>query len=263
MDPKQGQLELSDESPEQDPEALNPETAALEGEGETPPEEPPPPLEPSRADRLEAQLAEEREARIRLEERLRAQEAQRAPQQPPPKIFTRSELRSAVDNGTISEDQMEEIWAKQQRDEIKREMEQDLEKRDRQRETERFIADETAKYIASYPDLRNTQSDTWRRVKQEYDFLVRTGDPDNKATELKALRAALGNAERIQERTANRRETPTETSGSQAPGSGDRPVDIWNRVPKKYRPWYKQQVAEGRKTLEDVKKDIPYMDTTQ
>jgi len=222
--------------------------------------EPEPELKPGPD--LSAQLAQEREARIRLEERLAAREREQAPPPPkeePAKVFTRAQLRAAVNEGTIDEDQMEEIWSNQQRDQILRDAEKLLVERERKHTTESVVETETSKYIAAYPDLKEIGSVNWKRVKAEYDFLRKLGDPDNPVTELKALRAALGsNPDRIPERTASRRETTGETSGASGGGS-DRPVDIWNQVPPKYKAHYKRMVDEGQMDLEQVKKELPYM----
>jgi hypothetical protein len=156
---------------------------------------------------------------------------------------------------------MEDIWATQQREQNRRDTEKLLAERDRVRETTNIVDTEMAKYVAAYPGVKKVNSPEWEKVKKEYDFLIQIGDTDSKATELKALRAAFGsNTERLPERTASHRETAGDSSGSQGAGSGDRPVDIWNRVPKKYRAYYKDQVANGFKTLADVKADIPYME---
>jgi hypothetical protein len=225
-------------------------------------QEPTPDPDPSQVERLEAQYTEERENRIRLEERLKARDEQRvetAPE-PPKKVYSRQELRAAVNEGTIDDDQLEEIWAKQNRELHQKDTADLIETRDRKRDTESFVETETDKYLVAHPDVRKVNTPDWQRVKDEYDFFTKMGDPNSKDTELKALRAAFGpNPTRIPERTASHRETVGESSGSQGT-SGDRPVDIWNRVPKQYRDYYKKQVADGFKTLADVKLDIPYMD---
>ncbi len=226
-------------------------------------QEPAPDPEPNREEQLEAQLTEERENRIRLEERVRLQDEQKrepAPE-PPKKTFTRQELRAAVNEGSIDEDQLEEIWATQNREQTRQDTAELIETRDQQRDTASFVDTQTEKYLNAHPDVRKPGSPDHDRVKTEYDFFRQMGDPDSKDTELKALRAAFGaNPTRITERTAARRETAGESSGAQGAGGGDRPVDIWNRVPDWCKGYYKKQVEEGFKTLADVKADIPYME---
>jgi hypothetical protein len=243
----------------QDPDDPNPNPPVSEDPNlETQPEP-----EPEPGPDLTAQLAEEREHRIRLEERLAAQERVPAPTPAPtpePTVLTRQDLRAAVNEGKIDEDQMEELWAKQNREQINRDMVQHIETRDRTRDTENVVETEMDKYVAAYPGIKDTGTPEWKRVKTEYDFFIKLGDKDNRATELKACRAAFGsNTEKIPERTASHRETPGDSSGAPG-GGGSRPVDIWNRVPKRFKSYYKSQVEQGFKTLKDVEADIPYMD---
>lgn len=235
--------------------------AGSEQESEPEPEQAPDP-QVERIAQLEAQAAEERENRIRMEERLKVREEQPPLKEEPPKVFTRLQLRTARDEGTIDDDQLEEIWATQNREQTRREIREDQDARDKKRDTESFVDTEFSRYLNARPDVRKVGSADHTKVKEEYSFLVdKMGEPDSKDTELKAMRAAFGaSPERIPERTAARRETPGDASGSAGTG-GDRPVDIWNRVPKHLKAYYQKQVADGFKTMDDVKKDIPYMES--
>lgn len=222
--------------------------------------------EPDPAAELRAQLAEEREARIRLEERLAARDAEakkNAPTAPAPQHYTHAQLRAAVDEGKISEDQLVEIWSRQQRELAVQEADARAEQREKQREAERAVGSEYERYLAAHPDLHDKTSEAWRRVKREYDYLKRLGDPDNATTELKALRAALGPVDRIRERTSRLRETGSD-GGSRASGGepnrdASRNVDIFNRIPHKYRGYYKGRYENGTMTLKEIEKDLPYM----
>jgi hypothetical protein len=220
------------------------------------------PLESApKPDRFAEQLREERDARIRLEERLAASEAKSAPpKKEEASYLTRQQLRAAVNEGQIDEDQMEEIWATQNRSIQKSDVEDLLESRDRTREVVTRVSSETQKYIDAYPDITKQDSDEWRKVKREYDYLVGLGDSHNDATQLKALRAAFGPADRARpkDRTAQLRETVSETS-SAGGGSGARPVDIFNQIPLKYRSYTKARYEEGSLSLAEIEKDLPYM----
>ena len=250
MDPE-NEPEVVEEPITQEPEAGGEETT-------TPPSgvETIPPQEPD----FETQLQTERETSARLQGRLDAQSEQATPppkEEPPPKEFTRAELRTAVEEGKIDSDQLETIWADQNHAKTLRDTEAMINRRDADRTVELTVDGEYDKYVAAYPDLKNEKSAIWGKVKKEYDFMVRMGHAGDKKTELTALRSALGSHERIPERTAELRETPAEIAGT--PGGGTRPVDIWNRVPKSHKAYYKTQVEKGIMTLEDVKKTIPYM----
>jgi hypothetical protein len=236
---------------------LNAEAGTEDGDP-TPDPEPDP--KPNREEELLSQVAEERENRIRLEERLRVQAERKEEPEPPKKVYTRQELRAAVTEGTIDDDQLEEIWAKQLREQTRLDTAELIDTRDRKRDTESFVDTETVRYLDAHPDVRTVGSSDWKAVKDEFDFFTKMGDPENKATELKALRAAFGsNPTRIPERTASHRETPADSSGSPGTGGGDRNVDIMNRIPKNLRPYYRDQLERGWKTMDEVKRELKYM----
>lgn len=254
--PEPGQDPEVEPTPTESEPIIDPE---VEPEPESEPEQESDP-QAERIAQLEAQAAEERETRIRYEERLKARDEQPPPKEEPPKVFTRVQLRAAVNEGSIDEDQMEEIWSTQNREQTKRDTEELLDTRDRKRDTESFVDTEMTRYLTARPDVRKVGSADHTKVKEAYDYLIKMGDKDCKDTEVKALHAAFGaSPERIPERTAARREVPGDASGSAGTGD-DRPVDIWNRVPQHLKAYYKKQVADGFKTMDDVKKDIPYME---
>ena len=91
---------------------------------------------------------------------------------------------------------MEEMWAKQNREQHRRDTAELLDTRDRKNVIESTIEIDTAKYIAAYPDVRTIGSPNWQRVKDEFDFLQKMGDPNDATTELKALRAVFGSPDR-------------------------------------------------------------------
>ena len=217
--------------------------------------------EPTRESELEDQLRTERENVIRLEERVALSQQKTEPavkEEPPPKVFTRQELRAAVNEGKLDDDQMEQIWSDQNHARTLRDTEALMNRRDGERTIASTVDVEYDKYVAAFPSLDDKASADWGKVKTEYDYLVnRLGHPATKTTELAALRSALGRNDRIQEHTAELRETARGTGGGEA--GGKRPGDIWNRVPKHMRVGLKKLVSDGYRTLADVEKDIPYM----
>ena len=216
---------------------------------------------PSREDELNTQLETERRTNDRLQGQIDARNEQPpAPpvkEEPPPAVFTREQLRTAVDEGKLSEDQMEQMWADQIVSRTTRETTEMLDQRDSVRSVELTVDTEYEKYVAAFPDLKDMKSELWGKVKSAYDYNVKLGAPDTKATEVAAMRAALGSHERIQENTAALSETPQGTGGG-AQG-GKRPSDIWARVPLRLRAGLKEMVSKGTRTLADIEKDIPYM----
>ncbi len=233
------------------------ETAAVE-ETEFELEVTPDPLEVANKE-----LATEKEQRIRLEGRLEAMEAKPEPapaQVEPPKELTRQQLQEAVDNGQIDGPQMETMWANQNEARILRKIEVRNDERDSQRTASTLVEADTAKHLVNHPDIRTVGTSDWNKLKTSYDYLIQLGHKDNKTTELAAMQAAFGSPDPIRESSASRRQTSSETSTSQGGVGGDgRSANIWTKVPDHLREPYKKMVADGVMTLEDVKKDIPYM----
>lgn len=166
---------------------------------------------------LRAELAAEREARARLEGKL---EAKPAAEPPKPKDLTRAELRQAVDNGTLSEDRMAEILEQQAERRVAERLEAQMEaKLAAERGTEKRSA-EVARYLERIPALAAKDSPEWQRVSREYRDLVALGAPEGAATEIAALRAVHGPAEKIPEKSRTERERHEETGGAaDAPAS--------------------------------------------
>lgn len=256
MAEEQGDLLAEETPPEETPETTEPQA-------EAPPT--PEPAEPPRPDpvaELERRLEEEREARIRLEGMVQGRE-QAKPAEPKPQEISRTKLRELVNEGRISEDQMEEIWAKQNRESLLREVDATYSKRLEEQSQKARVDAELQKYIDARPTISQRGSEDWIRVKQEFDYLVQLGDPPDSRTELKAARAAFGPAERVREHTTARRPTHAETSSPRGQNTEPRNVDIFNRIPKSLREYYRFEYENGRKTIDEIKRELPYMENAR
>lgn len=134
----------------------------------------------------------------RMTELSRSQTQERARQPEPVKTYSREQLRAAVAGGQITQDRMEDIWAEQtarQTTEAARTaaMEVVTATTGANRLDTEFL-----KYKAAKPDafVENGNADR-RKVKDEFDFLVAHGSPATRETELAAMRAAFGPAEKL------------------------------------------------------------------
>jgi hypothetical protein len=196
---------------------------------------------------LEAKLSREREERIRLEERTKAQEKSA----PPEPEYSRAQLKQLVDAGTISEEQRDAVLDKQDRAREERlinETTRKFQQQSAQSARNQRISSQIDTYKSSFPDVMVEGSETRQKVQREYDFLVSVeggprSDEQGAIMELKAMRAALGPAEKVRETTRQRRQTHAETGG--AGDNTSRPVDMANKIPKKYREYYKHRVETG------------------
>ncbi len=252
-EPQQGELELEPGEPTTEPVVVE----------ETEPVEEPVEVTDPKPDPLataQSELQIEREQRIRLEERLNAQSAEAAakPAKQEVKRLTRAELRVAVNEGKLDDDQMEEFWANQQREVHNEDTEKIVRAHAKQESEADFVVTQTQQYLQNFPDVAKEGSPTWNKVKREYDYLRSVGDDDSKTTELKALRAALGSSTRIKEHTQALRETVNETSSNVSSG-GESTPDIFSKMPTKYRNYNRERYKNGQVTLETLEKELPYM----
>ncbi len=192
------------------------------------------------SDALKTTLATERDARVRLETQLAAPPAQAAATSPV-KVYSDAELQALVDGGTISESTSHDIKRRQDKDSLRAEMrteQQALMAEGRQNQT---VQTEIDRYTTAYPDLLDKASDTFARVQTEYDYLLRMGrDPKDTATELQAIRSALGPAAKIVEHTRERRPVHAEAGGagggpeSSPPEDGGVPKELKDNPKLKY-----------------------------
>jgi hypothetical protein len=172
-----------------------------------------------------AALEAERKSRQKLETDLArlsgTVEGLKASQQKPadtaPTIYTRAQLRAMVNDGKITEDQMDAQLEAQ----LEAKLTQKVETTAKATAAETRITAEVnsgiAAYLEAFPDLNDLESETREKVHAAFDRLCRRGAPDNVATELSAMEAALGPL--TPKGRKKQPETHQETGGS---GSGPR-----------------------------------------
>lgn len=146
-----------------------------------------------------AALDAERKARQKLETELArvsgTVEGLKSGQQKPTETttYTRTQLRAMVNEGKITEDQMDTQLEIQQEAKFNKRIEERTAAAVTETRAATKIGAELAAYTDAHPDLLDEDSDTRAKVQTEFDYLVGLGDdPKNPATELKAVRAALG-----------------------------------------------------------------------
>lgn len=171
---------------------------------------------------LRAELQAEREARARLEGQVSTLATVAAPKEPEkPKEFTRVELRTAVDNGTISEDKMFEILEEQAERRVEARLATKLEERLSANQSQTRVQTELDKYVAAYPGLNENGHPDRERANREYAYLISIGQPKGPATELAACRAVFGPTDKVRETTRQSRERHVETGGAGSPPGDD------------------------------------------
>jgi hypothetical protein len=182
----------------------------------SPPEGDTPPSEPTDAERL----AQEREARIRLEgkvEGLTAQPKPPAAPPPPQQRITPEMVEAAYARAEITEAQRIAHLANIVADEKFRE--RDVQEREHRTRT--AASEKLGEYLREYPDLNDRTSDLLGKVREEMDAMVEadpTTDRNDPRKQLMAVRLVVSGhrlgGPAVSDREFNRRRAPAGGAGS-------------------------------------------------
>jgi len=124
-----------------------------------------------------------------------AQQAQQAQQ--PERQYTRAELSNFVSEGKIEQDQADNIMDAQMQRNIEARVSNTLWNENRNREVNNTVSADFNSYIAAIPDINVPGTDARNRLEAEYQKLTKLGQPDNKVTEVLAMRVAFGDHETL------------------------------------------------------------------
>ena len=178
----------------------------------------------TRASALETKLQAAEIDRARLEEQVKAAVAPPpAPSTPPPP--THEQLQEAVDNGQLTQAQMNQEVARQMRAELHSSISNDLRAEYAAAEQLKTVISQYDQYMALKPDVAVDGTEDRKRLQAAFKELVDLGYPSGeKRTELVAMKNVFGPLERIEETTRLRRDTHRETGGGggghEGPSSG-------------------------------------------
>jgi hypothetical protein len=170
-----------------------------------------------------AAAAEER-ARLETERRKELEARMPAPASPAPKPperppLSRAELRDLVDDGKITQDEMDAEIERQ----IELRVEQRVETKQDSKDRAVKINTEITQYMNRVGDLDDPTSDNHQRVKKEFKALRERGYPNDASTELVALRAVLGDLEKIKIPEIGNEEREVDTTTHTAGGGQGKP----------------------------------------
>lgn len=217
-------------------------------------------------DKVRGELMSEREARIRLEEKVnqlsetKSKEAETA--------YTPAQLRAFVEDGRISQEQADSIYQKQQQQEIDRRIAKAVQESTARNEETRSVTMKLEAYKGLIPDLMSDGSQSRAKVAQHYRRLVATfgqQQPDSigdQRIQLAACEAAFGTVEDIQRRksldmTSESRETHQD-SGSDS-DSGVAESKVARRLDARQRSYYQRMIDNGfYKDWKEVEAELKY-----
>lgn len=199
---------------------------------------------------LEATLQQEREERIRLEERLKASTKEE------PVRYTKQQLREAVATGQMTQDQADDLWEEQREAEITEKVVGAVTAKTARNSAVERVDTDLAKYKALVPDLMVEGSETRNDVAERYQYLISIGAPPGPATQLAAANAVLGPIDRLEKKGKGRTVTQThqETGGNEGGGGGKK--TLLEQAPPRYRQHYESLIAKGLITPEKAEKEI-------
>lgn len=191
-------------------------------------------------------LAQEREARIRLEEQVKAMQAAAKTPTQPQKVYTRAELNQMVEEGKISREQAEDYLDQVRELRLREAISKELAERDAQRERVARVKTELQRYKELVPEVMKAGTEEREQVTQEFNYLVSLGQPNDATTELAALRAVFGPVEKLERKKQMRGERERfQESGGRRDDGGGAPKGKEPDLPSRYREHYQRLIDRG------------------
>jgi hypothetical protein len=166
-----------------------------------------------------------------------------------PKRYTRQDLKAGVDAGQISQEQADDVWAKQVENDAVERATKAATDAVSQRATKERIDTDIGSYKRLKPEIMENGSEVREKVREEYNYLVGLGAPGNTATELAAIRAVLGPLEKLEKSSSARRSEDhdqqggSDTGGKPRGGSSKKLVDHLDARAKEH---YEKGIKQGR-----------------
>ena len=167
------------------------------------------------------------------------------PEADSPKELSTAELRQAVDEGKLTEDESEAIKARQIEKRVTAKVTEEVETKLAAQNRGERVSTEIGRYKEAIPDLTDTDSAAFKKVQTEFSYLTQQGyDANDPRTELIAVRGAFGDIDRLQKIEPGKRETHQETGGHSGPNTESTdgaPKDM----PADTKRYYQDQINQG------------------
>lgn len=208
----------------------------------------------ARAKAAEARMQEEREGRIRAEAEAQVLRETRAaqPAKPDDKVLSWPELKQMVADNKISESDALEYREKAVRTQAVREAETNITNKFSQQSRNARIDAEIGRYKDAIPDVNVQGTDERKKFDTEFRYQVEFAgmDPKSLTTQLAALRAVYGPAEKAVQyakaRKSSGAESYAETSGGGAAVNAQ-PAKTWkDKLAPHETAHYDRMIAHGR-----------------
>jgi hypothetical protein len=215
----------------------------------------------SERDSLREENQREREQRIRLEERLKAQEETKVASQPE---YSWDQLEGMIAEGKITRASAADYRENLVADKARKEAVKELETRLSTTSKESQVLGEIHRYKTAMPEILQTGTPERQKVEREYAYMVNTlGFPPTHATELAATRAALGDLDTV-ERSVQAKRSAQKESFMETHSSTQKPQQKTNdpitKLDQRQKEHYEKMIRAGRyEGWDDVREELNYV----
>ncbi len=208
--------------------------------------------------RLDEVLGEVRELKRELREK-----TDKPKPEEPTREFSRAELAASVEKGNLTQEQANDLWERQLVERATKAARETASQIVTVKETANRIDAEMRRYKELVPNVMREGTDERSKVAEEYSYLVSLGEPEDRRTELKALRSAFGSVEKLEKSRSRAKPDvqPDEQTGAGGDaGGGDK--DGIKGLTARERDYYRDQISKGRyKDWDAVKEELKHANT--
>lgn len=177
--------------------------------------------------------------------------------------YTRAQLRDAVEQGQLTQDESDAIWERQTETKLENRLSSRLEERLKSERQGSWIQSEIDRYKTAIPDLMTPGSEDRTAIEREVGFQQQLMGQEKVTlqTELAALRARYGPSENLQQG----RKPPPESHEEGGSGAEEEDTKRTDGIPKgltkREREYYQDKINKGLyKGWDDVEKEFKYAD---
>lgn len=207
---------------------------------------------------IQTELQREREDRIRLEERLKAKEEAK-PAEPE---YTWAQYEAAIAEGKLTLGQAMEHREKVREAKLQKQFEEKLNAVQKTSATKDTVGTSLERYKTALPELMEHGSEIRKKVEREYQFLTELGDPPSLATQLKAVRAALGDIETV-ERSVKAKQSTQRDTHVETTSTTNRPLtqknDPWKGLSEAQKEYYQKGLKNGQyKNMKEIEDELKF-----
>lgn len=166
-----------------------------------------------------------------------------------PAVYTRAQLRAAVNAGTITEDQMDETLERQLRESLRAEAKTEITQTTEAVARNTRLSAQIDALADAHPELKDKTSDLFLKVAAKFNELT---DPSGRnmpkgdlATELTAIEFVVGTKPKPRKRELEATEE-TGGGGGDNSGTGGGDEDGWSKgLSKRQKGFYETQINKG------------------